>query len=489
MKKNSLDTGFLFSLQGKVFLYELKSSISSKRVKSVSIFFLVVFSLLIHFPAYSQGNNALDFDGIDDMVEAPGASGLIANSYHLTLSCWVYPTNAFPSFPDFDGFAGFRNDVDADFYLLQVGSNAVEARFRNSAGSVFTITSNLLQLNTWQHYVLTYDSTMLRLYKDGQIADSLAADGNIITSNVNFLAGDVYYLGTDFFLQGKLDEVSLWNISLSSDEIKCIHLSPIDSLSAGLQLYYNCNQGIAGGNNTSVTILNDAKGQANGNILNFSLTGPTSNFIDGVISSTLLTDSICQGEGYQFGGQTLTISGSYYQTLSSSLGCDSVIQLNLAVTPVDTTVTQIGASLIASVTGATYQWIDCGNGNTIIPGAFINTYSPSVNGSYAVIITKNGCTDTSACHAVINVGLDDPGNAYLVSVYPTPVNDLLSIQFSSLQQNFKISITDLTGRMVFTHHYNSSFEGKIDMSALTKGIYFLTYNSADGMFIKKLIKN
>src|SRR5258705_6947564 len=88
----------------------------------------------------AQSQNALSFDGLDDYVSVPNASGLINAGTGISLSCWVFPTNAFPVYPDYDGFAGIRNESDGDFYLVQIDpSPVIEARFRNAAGIAFTL--------------------------------------------------------------------------------------------------------------------------------------------------------------------------------------------------------------------------------------------------------------------------------------------------------------------------------------------------------------
>jgi len=51
-------------------------------------------------------------------------------------------------------------------------------------------------------------------------------------------------------------------------------------------------------------------------------------------------DSICGNSGYLFGGRLLTTSGSYRDTITSAGGCDSIINLNLVVRPIDTTFLQ-----------------------------------------------------------------------------------------------------------------------------------------------------
>ena len=48
---------------------------------------------------------------------------------------------------------------------------------------------------------------------------------------------------------------------------------------------------------------------------------------------TPITDHFCQGENYMFFNQTINTSGTYYHTLESVHGCDSVIKLNLIQDP------------------------------------------------------------------------------------------------------------------------------------------------------------
>src|SRR4051812_17333990 len=93
----------------------------------------------LSFSLSAQSQNSLSFDGVDDYVSATAGSSLIAGSNQISITCWAYPTNTMPSYPDFDGFAGIRNDLDADFYMVQTAANQLEARFTNSAGIGYTI--------------------------------------------------------------------------------------------------------------------------------------------------------------------------------------------------------------------------------------------------------------------------------------------------------------------------------------------------------------
>lgn len=433
----------------------------------------------------AQSQNALDFDGLDDQVVSVNASSLIANSSQISLSFWVYPRNPVPGFPDFDGLAGFRDNTVADFYILQYSSTAVEARFRNSAGINFDILSQGLQLNTWQQYALTYDGSFLRLFRNGLITDSVSASGVISSTATSFYLGNLVFSGTNFLLDGQMDEVALWNRALTPQEVLCIYKNKVNTTSTGLQLYYDMNTGIAGGNNSGILTIPDISNHINGVLQNFSMTGTSSNFVNGVDHATVITDTLCSGQTYSFNGQTLTQAGVYTATLVSSLNCDSIVRLTLISN--DTTVNQNQAVLTAVQTGGVYQWVDCNNSYNPIPGATNQTYTATANGSYAVIITANGCSDTSACHTVVTVGIHE----YSVSnwnTYPNPTVNDFTIVTNEIINNAEIIISDISGKQISRMTKDIKYQYAVDVSTLPCGSYIITLKTEKKTEKWRLIK-
>jgi hypothetical protein len=149
-----------------------------------------------------QQQNGLDFDGVDDHVEVSAASAAISSQLGFSMACWVYPRNASPAFPNFDGVMGFRNESNADFFILQLSPTTFEARMRNSSGIAFTITSPSCQLNTWQHVALVYTGSQLRFYHNGILSQSINASGTINNANVSLFLGRVSFQTTPFMLNG-----------------------------------------------------------------------------------------------------------------------------------------------------------------------------------------------------------------------------------------------------------------------------------------------
>ena len=177
--------------------------------------------ILLFFPIVGFGQFSgfeLQFNNLtQDYVEITNASSLIANETSFTISGWVYPE----SNTTHGGLMGFRNNIDADFYLLQLqNTNNIEARFRNSNGANFDIIAiNVLDFNQWQHLTFTYDGSYIRLYKDGILFDSTAANGTIVNTSQALKFGTLDWQGSGFYMNGKLDELRLWNTALSASDI------------------------------------------------------------------------------------------------------------------------------------------------------------------------------------------------------------------------------------------------------------------------------
>lgn len=452
---------------------------------------LIVISLIIRCLANvsAQNQNSLAFDGIDDYVSVANASSYVSGLAEMSITCWVYPTNAAPAYPNFDGFAGFRNDVDADFYLVQVGANALEGRFRNSNGVPFTITAPILTVNTWQHIALTYADGVLKMYKNGILVDTTAANGVVNNSNVDFNIGNVVFTGATFWLTGRMDETSFWSRELSASELRCLPTSGIDTASSGLIFYYKFNQGIASGNNTTITTLNDEKGVINGTLNGFTLTGAASNFVAGYSAAATNTFGFtCPDVPYTWNGQQYTTQGTYLDTLVSSAGCDSIVQLQLVLLFVDTAVNATASTLTANHTGTFYQWLDCNNGFAPISGATSKSFTPTALGSYCVIVGQSGCFDTSSCYTITTVGLNsfDPIND--VRVYPTVTNSNVHLSFNKTYSELKITVVNLTGKEMLKSTEIKPSEVNIDFGTFAKGIYFLSIQTAEGIGTYKIIK-
>ena len=179
-------------------------------------------------------------------------------------------------------------------------------------------------------------------------------------------------------------------------------------------------------------------------------------------------------------GNTYSFSNFTAQdTLSSTNGCDSVVTLNLTITTIDTSILRTGNNLTANATGATYQWINCANNFSPIAGATNQSFTPSSNGSYAVSINQNSCTDTSMCWTITALSLNDLENDIRFSVFPNPATDYIKLQTNGKAVVFQIY--NSLGQIVKVKNILAQQqEVQLEVKKLSVGIYTYTFSNKLG---------
>lgn len=100
--------------------------------------------------------------------------------------------------------------------------------------------------------------------------------------------------------------------------------------------------------------------------------------------------------------ENLTIGNDYTVTISDATGCsiESTFTVNENI-DINATITQLENHLDASeVNNASYQWLDCNDGNSELNGETNQIFIVHDNDNYAVQITTGNCTDVSECFDV-----------------------------------------------------------------------------------------
>lgn len=156
----------------------------------------------------------------------------------------------------------------------------------------------------------------------------------------------------------------------------------------------------------------------------------------------------------------------------------AVSSLNASVTDISTGVSLNNNTLTSAQGSATWQWIDCDNNDEPIEGATSQSYTPSISGSYAVIVTKNGCVETSSCTNVIVTDVEDVVFQNVVTIYPNPVHEFLTIE-SRLELN-RLILTDMKGKKVVELTNQQGATSKLDVRNLPVGIYLLSVRNNHG---------
>lgn len=178
-------------------------------------------------------------------------------------------------------------------------------------------------------------------------------------------------------------------------------------------------------------------------------------------------------------------SGLYTDTIPNSIGCDSIITIDLTINTVDTTVTSIPPLLQANAIGASYQWIYCDS--IIIAGEVNQSFLATSNGLYAVIILQNGCADTSSCYTITNVGANDYNNINAIKIYPNPTSKNLIVSFGSLINNGQLNITNALGEIIYSETIHNEAKKELYLENISTGLYFIKVFNGEFQFSKKII--
>ena len=206
--------------------------------------YTLLLGLLIAMQIFSMKNfaqtsnlpgTALSFAAAGQYVSGSGINtGITA----ITLEAWVYHNS-------------LQNQVER---YITIGSEVAVLRHDGSAfggagqlhfyvkstiGELVSLRVNgALSAGVWTHIAGTYDGTNLKLYLNGLLIDSSAPSAVLFQPSGNFIFSD----NTEF-LDGKLDELRVWNYARSDQQIReNMHLT-LSGSEMGLLNYWQLNEG------------------------------------------------------------------------------------------------------------------------------------------------------------------------------------------------------------------------------------------------------
>ena len=182
--------------------------------------------------------------------------------------------------------------------------------------------------------------------------------------------------------------------------------------------------------------------------------------------------------------------GTYTVTVTDSTG-STVTSVAIVNAPPAPIISPNGDILTAS-SGSSYQWL---LNDSPISGATNMTYIATQSGDYSVIVTKNGCTDTSAVHNYTNtIGIyEATANSNTIALYPNPANNEITLITSgiALKESLQVEIHNELGQIVKTTVLTTNAtntKATIDISTLPQGAYFVILKNSTTFVNKKFIK-
>jgi hypothetical protein len=151
--------------------------------------------------------NALSFDGVNDYVEILHPTGNLVGP--LTFAAWIYPRGD-----------GILINKENSWEVAVIGGS-IQWAFNNAdPGWVWKSTGYSPSLNQWTHVAVVYDilANQVISYVNGAPISNIPISGSITTTTENLRIGG--RTATSQYFNGMIDEVKVWNRTLSASEIQ-----------------------------------------------------------------------------------------------------------------------------------------------------------------------------------------------------------------------------------------------------------------------------
>ena len=183
-------------------------------------------------------------------------------------------------------------------------------------------------------------------------------------------------------------------------------------------------------------------------------------------TSSTISPIVCASYTTPSGNETYTTSGIYSDTISNTAGCDSIITINLSVNNTSSTIIENVIDTYTAPSGAVY--------NTT--GIYTDTIPNAV-----------GCDSIITIDLTVGYTGIDNQNIGSYNIYPNPVVDLVNIEFSKLTTDLIISVMDLTGKVIIANIPVNQTNVQVDVSHFKSGIYFINISNANKTETIKLL--
>lgn len=206
---------------------------------------------------------------------------------------------------------------------------------------------------------------------------------------------------------------------------------------------------------------------------------------------TFINTTICADESYLRGSKSYSEAGNYIDTLTTAMGCDSILHLSLTVNPLPETpnITIMGDTLISSANNN--QWFYAYG--TPIDGATEKEYMVESSGAYYVVAyNQYGCSVSSDTVLMNKTNVIDLRQSVLnCLVYPNPNNGKFTLQITTDHfTKYTVRLFSIDGKLLFSDLINVSenvTKQPIELEQLSHGMYYLQISNEQNAFNQKIV--
>lgn len=176
-------------------------------------------------------NTGYNFDGSNDEVRIPADSTVdIYGKTNFSISMWVYPESdgegSFAKAIDKANSTSDNSGVGYSFKVRSEDANGVlfSMKLQHDTTNALATTNDKYPVDNWYHILIVYNedsNKKIKLYVNGSLADLSVDNAGVGTvsddSAIDLVVGN-YAGATTRTWDGNIDEIGLWNLSLTSTD-------------------------------------------------------------------------------------------------------------------------------------------------------------------------------------------------------------------------------------------------------------------------------
>ncbi len=168
-----------------------------------------------------QFGPALAFE--DSRVAIPASDSLTADMFQgsFTLSAWINPKRTGDTWQQI--FRSIREDDTSNDTLFLNNDGRLSWRGRVGAawaGGMCETAPNVVPADQWTHFAVTGDGTNFRIYVNGALSQESAFQTTDGTNATYYIGGDPTWIDESY--TGIIDDVRIYNVALSAEEIEAL---------------------------------------------------------------------------------------------------------------------------------------------------------------------------------------------------------------------------------------------------------------------------
>lgn len=189
----------------------------------------------------SSSGNGLRLSGNNQSLRTFTAVDAFFTNETITVELWFYATKAGVLVSEFD-----PGQPRLDYSILELlPSGSLEAGFTG----LTPFSLGRVELRQWHHVALRYNKAALRLdaFLDGQKTTSSTGDRTTLSEAgartfMAFGKSSFVKLGTGEFFGGELDEIRVWNVARTDQQIQSSYARFVANNEAGLVFYWQLDE-------------------------------------------------------------------------------------------------------------------------------------------------------------------------------------------------------------------------------------------------------